>query len=60
MVAVDINDITKGIVLTVRVKGLRKFRLRLWLTRQVLKLAARISGWRISFEGWGWRAGKNT
>jgi len=57
MVVVDINDITRDIVLTIRVKGLRKFKLRLWLTRQVLKLAARISGWRISFEGW--EVGKN-
>jgi len=49
MVAIDINE---NILLTVRIKGLRQLHIRLWLTKQVLKLATRILGWQLSFKGW--------
>lgn len=40
MPSIDINDVTKTMSITVRVKGVRVFRLRMWIAIQILKLAA--------------------
>ncbi len=51
-VKVDMADIAKDITVTVSVKGVKEFQIRLWLTVQILKLAARVSRFQISFGGW--------
>lgn len=49
---VDMADIAKNVTVTVRIKGIKGFQARLWLTKQILRLAARVSGFQISFKGW--------
>lgn len=38
------SDLLKSVTLTVKITGLRSFRVRVWLGVQLLKLAARIIG----------------
>ena len=51
-VIVNIKDICEKVTVKVRVKGIMGFQVRLWLTKQILKFAVRISRFEISFEGW--------
>ena len=46
----DMNDAVRNITLTVRVVGQRRFGVKLWVSRQLLKLAAWVSGMGIKFE----------
>lgn len=39
-VSVSMNDIAKTMSITIRVKGVSVFQFRMWLTMQLLKLAA--------------------
>ncbi len=39
-VSVSMNDIVKTMSITIRVKGVKVFQFRMWLTMQLLKLAA--------------------
>jgi len=39
-VSVSMSDVVKSMSITVRVKGVRVFQFRMWLTMQLLKLAA--------------------
>jgi hypothetical protein len=40
---VNMSDVAKSMSITVRVKGVRIFRFRMWLAIQILKLAAFVS-----------------
>jgi len=53
---VDMADIAKNITITVRIKGIKGFQARLWLTKWILRLAVLVSRFKISFEGWGNKA----
>jgi len=55
-VVVDMKDIVKNITIEIQIKGLSGFRVRLWLTSQLLKFAVRVSGFQISFKGWSSKA----
>jgi hypothetical protein len=40
---VNMSDVAKSMSITVRVKGVRIFHFRMWLTIQILKLAALVA-----------------
>ncbi len=52
-VSVDMADIARDITVTVYIKGIKGFQVRLWLMRQIFKLAARVSRFQIIFEDCG-------
>jgi len=46
----DINKLANRVTIRVRIIGIRQFTAKLWIAKQLLKLAACISGMNIRFE----------
>lgn len=48
---IDINKLTKDMTIGISISGMARFRFRLWLATQLMKLAARICGFQFQVIG---------
>ena len=55
-VNVEMADICKVVTVTVGLKGLKRFKIRLWITTQILKFASLMSGFQFVIEDWSNKA----
>ena len=50
----DVNKIAPNITLTVKIVGQTKFIIKLWIARQLIKLASHVTGMNVKFEQRPW------
>ena len=49
-ISINASDAMPLVTIKVRIKGLRRFRIRLWITTKLFLLAALVSGMKIEIE----------
>ncbi len=54
MVAVNMSDIANKMTINVKIIGIRRFKFKLWIARQLFKLAGTVTGMTIKFEEEPW------
>lgn len=48
---IDINRLTKDMTISISICGMTRFKLRLWMATQLMRLAARICGFQFEVVG---------